>query len=271
MSKLDSQNIDEIKSGNRFSFGENWSRFLISLDEKKIHQAEQSLCTMLKKNTLQGKRFLDIGSGSGLFSLAARRLGAQVHSFDFDPQSVSCTNILKNKYFPDDPDWMIEEGSILDSNYISRLGEFDIVYSWGVLHHTGKMLNAFSNIIPSVAIHGLIFIAIYNDQGVISRYWTFIKSSYNKSVFIKYLWISIHTPYLFAMRWITRALTGRLSIERGMSLWRDMIDWLGGYPFEVAKPELVFNYFHENGFNLEKLKTCGGRMGCNEFVFRRIS
>ncbi|MFP4477732.1 MAG: class I SAM-dependent methyltransferase [Desulfatibacillaceae bacterium] len=266
---MSSQHGEEVEAGGRFAFGANWSRFLTEIDDDRIWQAERSLCDMLQVETLRGKRFLDIGSGSGLFSLAARRLGATVHSFDYDPQSVACANELKSLHFPDDPDWIVEQGSALDEKYISGLGRFDIVYSWGVLHHTGQMYKAFSNVIPAVAPGGQLFIAIYNDQGFKSKYWSRVKTVYNRNRIARHLMIAIHAPYLFGMRWLIRALTGRLSLERGMSLWPDMIDWLGGYPFEVAKPEAVFHFFHEEGFALEELKTCGGRMGCNEFVFRR--
>jgi len=131
------------------------------------------------------------------------------------------------------------------------------------------MYKAFANIIPTIAKNGQLFIAIYNDQGFLSKYWSLIKRVYNKNRPAQLLIVAIHAPYLFGMRWLVRTLTGRQSLERGMSLWHDMIDWLGGYPFEVAKPEVVFRFYKDRGFLIEELNTCGGRMGCNEFVFRR--
>src|SRR5207245_303073 len=132
----------EVSRGVRFEFGANWARFLEVLNDERIAQAEKSLRELLGVSDLQGKSFLDVGSGSGLFSLAALRLGATVHSFDYDRKSVACTRELKRRYFPKDPQWIIEEGSVMDSDYLSRLGQFDVVYSWGVLHHTGAMWQA---------------------------------------------------------------------------------------------------------------------------------
>ncbi len=258
----------EVESGERFEFGENWARFLSELSDEKVAAAETSLKRMLGVESLQGKTFLDAGSGSGLFSLAAARLGATVHSFDFDPSSVKCTERIKQLKFPDCERWRIERGSVLDRGYVSALGDFDVVYSWGVLHHTGDMAAAFANIAACVKPGGLLFIAIYNDQGWISRYWTWVKRLYNRSRIAKPVLIACHAPYLLGLRWLVRAASGRLSIERGMTIWYDMIDWLGGYPFEVAKPEQVFAYFRDRGFTLTEMTTCGGRMGCNEFVFR---
>jgi len=264
-----SRSVKEMNDGRRFAFGANWTRFLTGLDEGRICQAEQSLLDMLKVKDLRGKRFLDIGCGSGLFSLAARRLGATVHSFDYDLQAVACTNELKRQYFPDDLHWIVEQGSVLDTAYVSGLDRFDVVYCWGVLHHTGHMMEAFANVIPSVTDQGQLFISIYNDQGLTSKYWYRVKRAYNKNLVARIFLIAIHAPVLFGLRWLARAITGRLSLERGMSLWHDMIDWLGGYPFEVAKPEAVLRFFGGRGYGLEAQKTCGGRMGCNEFVFRR--
>lgn len=168
----------EIRSGDRFEFGANWAKFLAALDDERISKAEEAIKSMLGVDDLTGKTFLDIGSGSGLSSLAARRIGAQVTSFDYDPKSVACTAELKRRYFPNDPDWKIEEGSVLNLEYLSSLGKFDVVYSWGVLHHTGEMWAALSNIIPNVDGSGKLFIALYNDQGRASKAWWLVKRTY---------------------------------------------------------------------------------------------
>ena len=268
--------LQEISHGERFEFGANWTRFLTVLDDFRIAQAEQSLRTMLGVESLIGRNFLDIGSGSGLFSLAARRLGATVHSFDYDPQSVACTTELKRRFFPGDPDWVVEQASALDRDYLQQLGQWDIVYSWGVLHHTGEMWKALGNVAALVNNGGLLFVAIYNDQGGASRRWAWLKQLYNKNR-------SLRSPlafYTLARQWsitfVKDLLKGaplqtwnNYKATRGMSAWHDVIDWIGGYPFEVAKPEEIFYFFQKDGFNLMRLKTCAGGLGCNEFVFSK--
>lgn len=270
----------ELESGTRFSFGENWQRFLRVLNEERIRLAQQSLLAMLEMESLQGKRFVDIGSGSGLFSLAARRLGAHVESFDYDPASVACTRELRQRYFPNDPDWTVEEASILDPAHLAKLGQYSIVYSWGVLHHTGAMWEAMGNAANLVAPGGKMFIAIYNDQGYVSRRWLKVKRAYNRLPSgLRWLVVVPTLVRLWGMTTLLDIAHGRpfqtwrnysANSTRGMTAWRDVIDWVGGLPYEVATPDAVFDFFRARGFRLERLKTCLGGHGCNEFVFTKL-
>jgi len=268
--KKDTNDLENRASQcNRFAFGKNWGRFLSVLNEERISKAEQSVKEMLAVENFKDKTFLDIGCGSGLFSLAARRLGARVYSFDCDPESVACVQELKRRYCRDDQEWTIAIGSAWDKDYLQTLGSFDVVYSWGVLHHTGAMWQAMENVLCLVKSGGKLAIALYNDQGWKSVYWRMVKRAYNQSAILRIVLTCAHMPYLLGLVCIVKAFKRRLSLPRGMSLWYDMIDWLGGYPFEVAKPEEVHGFYQKRGFKLINLKTCGGRHGCNEFVFER--
>ena len=270
----------ELNPGKRFEFGKNWQRFLSVLNEERIMEAEKSLKQMLNVDDLIGKAFLDVGSGSGLFSLAARRLGARVHSFDSDPICVQCTQELKRRYFRSDPNWTIEQGDVLGPTYLNKLVKYDVVYSWGVLHHTGNMWMALENIVPLVKEKGALFISIYNDQGPLSQFWKSVKKFHNRSSKP----VKILIILLFGAFFETRSAMMRIvgfknplpfkywkekKKSRGMSVWHDLVDWVGGYPFEVAKPEQIIAFYRKKAFTLEKLKTCGGGLGCNEYVFVR--
>lgn len=278
---MSAPNIAIEDTNVRFAFGKNWSRFLENLSEDRIIEAEKSLKEKLQITDLSGKTFLDIGSGSGLFSLAAHRLGATVISFDYDQDSVACTQYLRDTYGKDKETWTVEQGSVLNPAYLKKFGQVDIVYSWGVLHHTGHMYAALENVSALVKPRGILFIAIYNDQGDATRRWTWIKKKYTQwSTFGRSLLIA----YTLLRGWALTCVRDFLRSgnpfktwmaygknDRGMSAWHDVIDWVGGYPFEVAKPEEIFDFYKVKGFSLQRLKTCGGGLGCNEFVFQKES
>lgn len=239
-----------------------------------------SLQEYLQVDRLDGCRFLDIGSGSGLSSLAARRLGANVTSFDYDPQSVACTMELKRRYFRDDNQWKVERGSALDRKYLEGLGKFDIVYSWGVLHHTGAMWLGIENVIDRIGGEdGKLFIAIYNDQGWKSHFWWFIKLFYNRlPKFLRSIYvflISTVTRLIVILKYTIKlqpmAAIGPLlrdRRERGMSGKHDMVDWVGGFPFEFAKLDVLVRYFSSRGFSVIKANE-NTSLGCHELSLRQ--
>jgi 2-polyprenyl-3-methyl-5-hydroxy-6-metoxy-1,4-benzoquinol methylase len=276
--ELREAHAEEVARGERFAFGHNWAKYVRLIDAERIAEAERSLTQMLGAPSLAGLRFLDIGCGSGLFSLAARRLGAQVHSLDYDPTSVACAQELKRRFAPGDAAWTIEQGSVLDRAYVESLGRFDVVYSWGVLHHTGEMWQACENATIPVAPGGQLFVSIYNDQGAWSERWKKIKRVYCSGPVGRAAVCAVFVPATVVRNFAADIVWRRNPLKRyveykrsrGMSLFRDMIDWLGGYPFEVAKPEAVFEFFTARGFRMRKLKTAGGSVGCNEFVFEYL-
>ena len=259
-----------------FSFGKNWQNFLKSLNEERFNNAKLSLAEFLSLDDLQGKSFLDIGCGSGLFSYAAFNLSAKkIVSFDVDSLSVRCCQYLHEK--ANSPEnWEVYQGSILDKSLISKLGKFDIVYAWGVLHHTGKMWGAIKNSAELVNKDGYYYIVIYNKVESIlgSKFWLRIKKLYNSSPRIgKYVLETLYTLFDFAPDLI-RLRNPIVKIKnyasrRGMNWRTDVIDWLGGYPYEFATVEEIFEFMKTNlsDFNLVNIKTTNG-LGGNSYLFR---
>ena len=264
----------------RFAFGKNWQDFARQIDPERVDQAVDSLRSTLQVTTLAGKRFLDLGCGSGLFSLAAHRLGAEVVSVDFDHDSVSCTERVRDQLGVGESDWQVLQGSILDKNFVVSLGLADVVYCWGVVHHTGAMKRAIELVASCVREGGWMCLAVYNDQGGASRRWLKIKRIYHwLPRWLRPLWVILIAGYHEAKFALVRLLQGRNPLpladwrekkrDRGMSVWHDWVDWIGGLPFEVASPEQVIVPLRKRGFTLEHLRTVGGGWGCNEYVFSR--
>ena len=267
----------------RFAFGKNWSSFArTALRKESVDYAVASLQKLLGRDSLEGLTFLDIGCGSGLFSLAANALGAsEVNSFDFDTDSVHTTISVRERMSVAACRWNVLQGSVLDDQFMGSLAEADVVYSWGVLHHTGDMWRAIDNAAKKVKPGGLFAIAIYNNverQLGGSRMWWRIKRLYNRSpAIVRRLMEWSYVARVFAGQ-IVRLRTPHRVIEdyasqnpRGMDFWHDVRDWVGGFPYEYATAGEVFRYIHrKHGFLLVYLNTHDGHT-CEEFTFQRSS
>jgi len=261
----------------KFDFGKNWFKFSKLVDEQRIESAEHSLKKIININ-LKNKTFFDVGCGSGLFSLAALNLGANVTAIDVDKYSTQTTKNLIKKFYKGNNYKIINE-SILNEMFLKKIKNFDIVYSWGVLHHTGKMWEAIKICANKVKPGGKLVIAIYNDQGGASKRWLKIKQIYVSSPkIVRIFLISFFFLFFETRNFLIRLIRFQNPFpfedwkkkERGMSSFYDLIDWIGGYPFEYSKPEDIFRFLKDKKFILDNLKTCAGGHGCNEFVFTKV-
>ena len=260
-------------SKGAFDFGSNWHSFLSTITDERILVAEQHLQSVLQMGDerLDGKTFLDVGSGSGLFSLAAYRMGAKVYSFDLDPLAVDCARQLRAMYGGEVDDWVITEGNMLDAPFLESIGLFDVVYAFGSLHHTGDMWQALRNVAGRVAPEGLLYLGLYNDQGRRSRMWKAVKQTYCAGTAGRLLIESTFMPYYF-LRFCVASVKRRKNhfadykANRGMSAFHDWRDWLGGLPFEVASYDAVTNTVSDMGFSLTWATPTKGS-GNNQWTF----
>lgn len=272
------------KPKNFFHFGENWSQYLENcFDEKVLDKAIKSLEDFCGKDAIKGKTFVDIGCGSGLFSLAAYKLGAKsVLSLDIDENSVACCKKLYQST-GEPGNWEIIHGSILDDRFVESLGTFDFVYSWGVLHHTGNMWKAIENTTKLVKHNGQMYIAIYNNSDGFNVYpdfrfgnsymWYLEKKIYSQmprfvQAIIDYIAMSILIFfYIITFNNPIKKIKDHISF-RGMDWKTDIIDWLGGYPYEYASSAEIFNFCKNYGLELENLISNNSLLN-NEFLFRK--
>ena len=291
MDELDAQaaasHADEIRRRERFGFGRNWSSYSTRIGPPAIDEARRSLLKLLPvevlpEQRLDGQSLLDAGCGSGLFSVAALQLGAQVTSFDFDPDSVRTTRRVVEFHASDPVErgmFRLQHGSVLDEGFLDGLGQFDVVYSWGVLHHTGSMWEACRLLAERVRPGGILVIALYNDVGTSNHVWHAIKRVYVGAPRLLRMFVAgvillpieavalVRSLVRGSLRSYVRRWTDYGSM-RGMSRWHDHLDWIGGLPYEWAAPSEVVGFFTGAGFR-HVLTHPAVAWGNNEFTFVR--
>lgn len=236
----------------RFRFGRNWQAFVSHhLTDERVEVARRHLLDFLRTDTLSGRRVIDIGCGSGLHSLAAWRAGAaEIISFDYDPDSVATTRMLWEQAGRP-ANWRITQGSILDKAFVASLGTADLVYSWGVLHHTGQQWQALENAISLLGEAAQLYIALYTTEIYIDptpEDWLALKQRYNRAWRPVRWWMEIGYIYqcLLGQRLSQLPALIRYARQykamRGMELWTDIRDWLGGWPMEFSSVGEVLEF-----------------------------
>ena len=260
----------------RFGFGRNWRNYSKLITKDRLLKAELHLKDRFQVQSLEG-RFLDVGCGSGVFSVAALNLGAKVKGFDFDINSVKTSRKVLVEFSAGNTNWEVKQGDILTTNHKDDISQSDFIYSWGVLHHTGNMELAIENIARNAKRNARWVVAIYNDLGIESVKWTKLKKLYVDYVPLR-PFLLIYSYYRFwAKQQFHSAIHFRNPFDgwknytidsRGMSAWYDLIDWAGGYPFEVATPEWMKDKIEPLGWRMVNMWRNDG-IGNNEFLFVR--
>lgn len=264
MAKLEMRE-DQGSGISPFSFGRNWETFVqTSFTPERLEIAKRHILDFLGVPDLKGAYFLDVGCGSGLSSLAALEAGAErVVSFDVDPNSVKTTRSLYE--LAGSPDhWTVSDGSALDQDFMKGLDPADIVYSWGVLHHTGSMWEALRNTAALMKKEGVLYIGLYLTVPK-SSYWLEKKQLYNRSGNARrrmmeghYLLRHVVLPEIIRARNPLKKIS-RYKNQRGMELMTDVRDWLGGYPYEHASIKETVQFCREElGLSLRNITPTGG-------------
>lgn len=255
---------------DRFQFGRNWASYSRLIGEPEIEEAVAGLARLIPASDLAGKTFLDIGSGSGLHAVAAARMGVtRILAIDLDANSTQTTRDTLGRFGKAVP-WSAEVRSVLDMTPGAD-GTFDVVYSWGVLHHTGAMIAAIERAAALVAPSGVFAFALYRRTRL-DGFWVREKRWYiNASPTAQQLARGLYTGGY----WIASALTGRKSrMGRGMEYWHDLHDWMGGYPYESILADEVEALMQGLGFVRERVFARPRELGlfgsgCDEYVYRR--
>lgn len=267
------ETVEMTKEKVTFSFGKNWENFIcLNFSEERVEIAQKHLLGFLDRDDLKGKYFMDIGCGSGLHSLAAFKANAKkIVSFDFDPYSVATTKKVREMY-NNPSNWEVLHGSILDKDFMSTLEPADVVYSWGVLHHTGDLWQAVRNASSFLKEGSIFYIAIY-EKNKDSDYWIDVKIKYNSStqlekkrMEIAYVWSSFFKSRSFHTIVESFKYIKNYKKSRGMAFWTDVKDWLGGWPYEPATLEEICG-FCEKELGLRKVKVKTGEANI-EYLFK---
>lgn len=260
----------------RFEFGKNWSDFIQKhFSSEKVEISKNHILKFMDRQDLNGLSILDIGCGSGLHSIAMLESGAtSVHGFDYDPNSVAASRYVQEQVGKP-ANWTAEQGSVLDDAFVESLPQYDFVYSWGVLHHTGEVWHAIRNAAGRVKPGGLFYIALYSADVQVNptaEFWLAVKRRYVAGGWMTRRLMDLWYIVRFELDYSPRKLPAfferarEYKKSRGMNIYTDIRDWLGGWPMEFVYDKEAVDFVEKLGFKMTKIVTGEAN---TEFLFVR--
>ena len=268
----------------QFAFGRNWKQFVerSRLSMRGLMSSVREVRQLFGIPSLEGLKILDLGCGSGLSSLAFRLLGANVVSADVQEESLEAARRMQSIFSPalnpegqeDTSQWSFAKLSALDAWSLAAFQPVDVVYTWGVLHHTGDVWQAIHNAQLPLAEDGLLIVAVYAEEfydqkdNIINMKKFYRNANVNQQehldIAIGITWLK---PLLHAGKNPFEILRN-FSETRGMDFWTDVRDWLGGWPTEFVSTSAMLSFAKRTGLRCINVRRNGGN---TEFSFTRPS
>lgn len=144
------------------SFDYQWSEIregqALRSDPEFLRRCRELVCqyTGFEETWFRGKSVLDAGSGNGRWAATFCELGAKVTAFDISEHGVAETRRECERHGA-----TVFRHSVLEP--VPCEGTFDLVWSYGVLHHTGDTYRGFRNLVPMVRPGGHLFLMLYGE------------------------------------------------------------------------------------------------------------
>jgi len=102
---------------------------------------------------LAGKKALDVGCGQGRWAYGLKKIGCDVLGIDTSPSAIE----LARK-------WGLNAKvmNLFEISNAGLAGQFDLVWCWGVIHHTADPERAFRSVVDAARRGGLIHCYVYS-------------------------------------------------------------------------------------------------------------
>lgn len=220
----------------------------------KIEKQIEFLNKLIGRDNIENKIVLDAGCGTGIAAISFKKLGAnKVIGID-----ISKKSLLTAKKLAEEAGVKLKfiTGDLLN---LPLKGNFDIIHSFGALHHTGDTKGAFANLINLLGENGQFYLALYWRTRL-----TFLHQFIRK--ILRLLPESAWEPI---SKFITKFMVGKKKTQRGFDGYGEALDWLCVPHRDHYRPEEIKKWFKEYNMQSELLVKQTGRFkSTSNFVIR---